>query len=96
MRVARDTLEPIDGVPIALCPLLVTGEERGRFEGKQGEGGPEGIRERNIRLGRALIWEVVKASMHQPQERICGEMLASFGCNNRHGNPRQEDLTWCR
>ena len=47
----------------------------------------------NIRIGRAIIWDVVKACMNQPKERICGEILASFGCNKRHGNPRQEDIT---
>ena len=41
--VARDTLDPVDGVQIALGPLLVKGEERGRFEGKHREGGHEDI-----------------------------------------------------
>lgn len=43
VRVARDTLDPIDGVHIPLGPLLVKGEERGRCEGKHGEGGHECI-----------------------------------------------------
>jgi hypothetical protein len=29
-------LDPVDSVQIALGPLLVKGEERGRFEGKHG------------------------------------------------------------
>ena len=36
-RVAWDMLDPVDVVPIALGPLRVKGEERGRLEGKQGE-----------------------------------------------------------
>ena len=37
MGVARDPLNPVDGVPIAFDPLLVKGEERGGFEGKHRE-----------------------------------------------------------
>jgi hypothetical protein len=44
VRVTRDMLEPVDGVQIALGPLLVKGEERGRFQGKHGERRHEGIR----------------------------------------------------
>src|SRR5712691_2709646 len=42
--VARDTLDPVDGVHMALGPLLVKGEERRRFEGTHGERGHQGIR----------------------------------------------------
>jgi hypothetical protein len=87
MGVARDPLNPVDGVQIAFDPLLVKGEERGRFEGKQGEGGHEDIWQRNSRLGRAIIWDVGKAGVHQPKERIGGEIFPSFGRNVRHGNP---------
>src|SRR4029450_13861481 len=41
--VARHTLDPVDGVQIALGSLLVKGEERGCFEGKHGKGGHERI-----------------------------------------------------
>jgi hypothetical protein len=41
--VARDTLDPVDGLQIVLGALLVKGEERGRFEGKHSEGGHEDI-----------------------------------------------------
>jgi hypothetical protein len=44
VRVTRDMLDPIEGGHIALGPLLVTSEARGRFEGKQGERRHEGIR----------------------------------------------------
>jgi hypothetical protein len=93
VRVARDALDPVDGVQIALCPLLVKGEERGRFEGKQGEGGHEGIGSRHIRIGSTIIWDVVKAGVHQPQERIGGEMFPSFEGHVRHGNPCHEHVT---
>ena len=96
VRVARDTLDPVDGVPIALGPLLVKGEERGRCEGKQGEGGQACLGSRNISSGRAISWAGVKAGMHQPKERSCGEMRASFGNNKRHGSPQQEDITLLR
>jgi hypothetical protein len=44
LRVARDALDPVDGVPIARGPLLVKGEERRRFEGQHGARGHERIR----------------------------------------------------
>src|SRR5436309_4841563 len=34
-----------------------------------------------------MIWDVVKASVHQSKERICREMFPSFGGNVRHGEP---------
>jgi hypothetical protein len=43
MRVARDPLDPVDGVHIPLGPLLVKSQERGRFEGKHGKGRHERI-----------------------------------------------------
>src|SRR2546427_12197974 len=42
-----------------------------------------------------MIRDGVKAAAHQAKERISREMLASFGCNNRHGNPRPVQ-TWPR
>ena len=90
--VARDTLDPVDGVHMALGALLVKGEERGRFEGKHGEGGHEDIWERNIHVGRAIIRDVVKAGVHQPKERIGREMLACFGSHIGHGNPCHEKI----
>ena len=43
VRVARDPRNTVDGVQIALGPLLVKGQERGRFEGKHGKGRHERI-----------------------------------------------------
>ena len=42
--VARDPRNPVDAVQIAFDPLLVKGEERGRFEGKHRERGHQRIR----------------------------------------------------
>ena len=92
MGVARDTLDTVDRVQIALGPLLVKGKERGRFERKHSEGGHEGICERNIRLGRAIIGDIVKAGVNQPKKRIRREMFPSFGSNVRHGNPCHENI----
>jgi hypothetical protein len=92
-RVARDTLDAVDGVQMALCPLLVKGEARGRFAGKQGEGGHEGIGSRHIRIGSTIIGDVVKAGVHQPQARIGGERFPSVGGNVRQENPCHEHVT---
>ena len=37
-RVARDALNAVDGVQVTLRTLLVKSQERGRFEGKHGQG----------------------------------------------------------
>jgi hypothetical protein len=93
MCVARDPRDPLDGVPIALGPLLVKGQERGRFEGKHGKGRHERICERNIRIDRAMIWDVVKAAVNQPKERIGGQMLPDLRRNDGHGKPHHENIT---
>jgi hypothetical protein len=41
VRVARNPPHAVDGGHMALRALLVKGQERGRFEGKHGEGGHE-------------------------------------------------------
>jgi hypothetical protein len=43
VRVARDAVNAVERVQIALRALLVKGQERGRFEGKHGQGRPERI-----------------------------------------------------
>ena len=72
---------------MALGALLVKGEERGRFEGKHGEGGHEDIWEHNLHIGRAIIRDVVKTGVHQPKARIGREMLAYFGSHTGPGHP---------
>src|SRR5438876_8491886 len=39
-----------------------------------------------------MIWNGVKAASNQAKERIDRKLLASFGSNNRHGNPRHVDI----
>jgi hypothetical protein len=43
VRVTRDSRNAIDRVQIALSPLLVKGQERGRLEGKHGKSRHERI-----------------------------------------------------
>jgi hypothetical protein len=43
LRVARDPLDPVEGVPIARCPFLVQSEERRGVEGNHGAGGQQCI-----------------------------------------------------
>jgi hypothetical protein len=72
---------------IALRSFLVKGEERGRFEGKHGESRQERIRQGNLWIGKAMIWNAAKAILSQAKEGVCSKMLATFGCNDRHGEP---------
>jgi len=91
VRVTRDMLNPIDCFQIARCPFLGKGESRGRLAGKQGEGRHQPIGSRDLRIAKAIIWDGGKAASNQAKERIRGKMLAPFGGNNRHGNPRPGD-----
>src|SRR6266851_7874244 len=93
VRVTRNTLDPVDGVHIALGPLLVKGEERGRFERKHGERRHEGIREGNVSMLTARIRNVGEAASDHVKERIGREMLTFLGSNNRHGTPHLENIT---
>src|SRR5439155_22697565 len=83
-RVARDTLDPVDGVQIALGSLLVKGEERGRFEGKHGKGRHERIGEGNLDIAHTVIGKAGKTAVHQAKERISGQMLTSWRRNDGH------------
>src|SRR6184192_935825 len=40
-----------------------------------------------------MIWDVVKAAVNQPKERIGGQMLTYLWCNDGHGKPRHENIT---
>src|SRR5215471_10514183 len=84
IRVARDALNAVDGLQIALGPLLVKGEERGRFEGKHRERCHQRIRQSNIWLAQAVIRDVSKAVAHYAKEGISREMRAGF--RNNHGH----------
>jgi hypothetical protein len=93
VRVTRDTLEPVDGLHIALGPLLVKGAERGRFEGKQGARRHEGIRSGNVDILTARIRDMGEAASDQMKERIGREMRACFGNNHGHRTPQQAHST---
>ena len=78
VRVARDPLHAVDDVHMALGPLLGTGQERGRWEGKHGKGRPERIREGNLGIPQTVIWQAGTTALHQAKERIGGQMLPSW------------------
>src|SRR4029077_14532412 len=75
LRIARNAPDAVDGAQIALCPVLINGEQRRRLEGKHGESRHERIGEGNLCLGRAMIREVGEAGSNHLKERIGGEML---------------------
>ena len=91
--VARDPLNPVDSVQIALDPLFVKGEERRRFQGKHRERCHQCICESHIGLARAVIWDIRQTVSHQAKECISREMLPCFGSNSGHGKPHHENLT---
>ena len=94
--VARDALNPVDGVQMAFAPLLVKGEERGRFAGKHRACGHQRLRESNVGLAEAVIRDVSKTVSHQATEGISREMRACVGSNNGHEKPHHEHRKACK
>jgi hypothetical protein len=79
-------------VHMALAPLLVEGEERGRLKGKHRERCQQCVWSSNISLARAVIRDVLQAVSHQAKECISREMFPCFGSNKGHGKPPHENL----
>jgi hypothetical protein len=77
-------LDAVDPVQIALGSFLVKGQQRGRFERKQGKGGHERIRQRNVRFARAMIGKVRKATAEQAEQGIGGQMFARLRSHHSH------------
>ena len=92
MRVARDSLNAVDGVQITLGPFLVKSQERGRFEGKHGKGRHERIGEGNLGIANTVIWQAGKTAVNQAKERIGRQILPSLWRNNGHNAPRHADI----
>jgi hypothetical protein len=92
VHVARDPLNAVDGVQIALGPCLVEGEERRRFEGKHGKGRHECIAYGHLGLVQTVIRQAGKTGVHQAKERIGGEMLTYVRRNDGHGIPCHENI----
>ena len=93
LRVARDPLHAVDGVPMARGPLLVTGQERGGCEGKQRARCPQRSRSSNVCLAQVIIRERSKAVAHHAQACLSREMLAFFGSHYGHGPPHHAPIT---
>jgi hypothetical protein len=96
VRVPRDRRKPIEGVPMARCPCLVTGESSGRCAGNPGDGRQQHSGSRDLRIAKASLWEGGKAASTHAQERLSGKRRAPFGGNTRQGHPRPGDRTWFR
>jgi hypothetical protein len=93
--VTRDMLDPVDGVHIALGPLLVKGQERGRCEGKHGERRHEGIRSGNVDILTARLRDIGEAASNHVKKRIGREMRACFGSNHGQRKPPRGHITSC-
>src|SRR3989442_641334 len=91
--VTRDPRHAIESVHIALGPLLVKGQERGRLEGKQGTSRHERSGEANLGIVKTVIWQAGKPAVPKAKERISGEMLPYVRCNDGHGTPHHNNIT---
>ena len=88
MCVSQGTrFDPVDGVPIALCPFFVKGEERGRFEGKHGKRRHQRIREGNVSIVKARIREGGKAVSDQGKSASAERCWRALGATLAMGNP---------
>ena len=90
IRVAQDALHAGDGGHLALRTLLVTGPERGRCEGTQGQGGPARRGAGQFGLVQTVRWHAGKAASDQVQERIGGAMWTDVRRHDGPGKPRAE------
>ena len=89
--VARHTRAPVDGVPMALGALLGTGEERGRLEGKPGQGGHARRGEGHLGRVQTVSGQAGHATAHPVQARLGRERLPDTRPHAGQKKPRHEN-----
>ena len=79
---------------IVFGPLLIKGKQRRGFEGKHGEGGHEGIMQRDVGIAFSVIWNVIKDVVNRASQGIGTQMFAHFGNYDAHSSlqPIMESL----
>ncbi len=82
--VARDALDAIEGLPIALRALPIKVEQRGAFEREQGEARHEGIGQGHPGLSPAGIRKGGKQAADDAEQCIGREMFPCFRCSDAH------------
>ncbi len=73
---------------------LIKGEQGRSFEGKHGEGGHQGIAQRDFGIAFSVIRNLTKHVLNRAQQGIGTQMFSHFGNHDAHGNlqPKMESL----
>jgi len=88
-RSARPPLQTRAPRHLAFGSLLVKGQQRGRLEREQGQGGPEGIRQCHGRFAQALLGTGSKTGAPQADQGLGGSRLAPCGSTDRQHTLRR-------
>jgi hypothetical protein len=85
-RITRYPSDAVNALQIVLGAFLVKGEQRGRFEGEHGEGGHQGIAQRDVGIAFSVIGNLTKDVLNRAQQGIGTQMFSHFGNHEAHSN----------
>jgi len=75
MRVAGDVFDVVDGLEVLVVSPLVESQQRGVFEREHGEGRHQGVRQRDLGVGRSMVGQLLKPLTDNGKQGICGQTL---------------------
>ena len=90
LRVARHAINSVDRPQVPFDPVFVESQQRRRFEGKQGKCRHARIRESNLRIAQAVIWDGSQTTTNHANQGISGERLAFSGCKSSMVTPTRK------
>jgi hypothetical protein len=84
----------VNTLQIVFGPLLIKGKQGGRFEGAHGQGGHQGLSQRDVGIAFSVLRKLTKDVLNRAQQDIGTEMCSHFGNHDAHGNlqPKMELL----
>ena len=69
-RITRYPANAVNTLQIVFGPLLIKGEQRGRFEGEHGKGGHQDIAQRDFGIAFSVLRDGTKDIVHRTQQGI--------------------------
>jgi hypothetical protein len=93
-RITGDPANAVNARHIVFGPLFVKGEERGRLEGKHGEGGHQGVMQRDVGIALAVRRNLAKDVLNRAQQSIGAQMFSHFGNHDAHRNLQPKMESW--
>jgi len=93
-RITGNPANAVNALQIVFGSFLIKGKQRRGFEGKHGEGGHEGIMQRDFGLAFSVIRNLTKDVLNRAQQGIGTQMFSHFWDHDAHGNlqPKIESL----